>query len=140
LEIIGNFTHMHMRNAHGQPQTMVPDNAGALFAKYAVREGPARGLGFSLGADYMDEVSSGAPSVRLWATDFPGSTVPKQPTFFLAPRTVWQAGVSYKRDRWSLAVVVQNLTNKDYLKSAQSRNALLPGEPRNYSATLELRW
>ncbi len=51
-----------------------------------------------------------------------------------------QAGVSYGRERWNLALMVMNLTNKDYIQSSTSRSVLLPGEPRNLSVTLELKW
>ncbi len=134
LELVGNFTHMRMRELNGLPPAMVPDNAGALFAKYTVREGRWRGLGLSLGLHYVDVMPGDL------ATGVTAAGVPNQPSFYLAPRTVWQAGIGYRRERWSLGVVVNNLANKDYIQSSAGRSNLLPSEPRNYSATLEVKF
>jgi len=134
LELIGNVTHMHMRDVFGIRQKMVPDNAAALFTKYTFRQGPGKGFGVSLGADYMDRVAGDQ------ATLFTVAGVSNQPSFYLAPRVLLQAGVSYRRERWSAAFGVFNLANKDYILSSNSRTQVQPGEPRNYSATLELRF
>ena len=135
FELIGNFTHMRMLEENGRPPVMVPDNAGALFAKYTFRDGRFRGFSLSLGAHYVDVLPGDTPN-----TSFTAAGVPRQPSFFLASRTILQAGVGFRRERWSLGVVVNNLTNKDYIQASTNRNNLLPGEPRNYSATLELKW
>ena len=134
FELVGNFTHMHMRDSNGVPQRMVPDNAGAFFAEYTILQGRCNGLGISCGVDYVGAVPGETAAL------FTDADVPNQPSFYLAPRTILQAGISYRRDRWSFAVVVKNLANKDYIQSSIDRDILLPGEPRNYSATLELRW
>jgi iron complex outermembrane receptor protein len=66
--------------------------------------------------------------------------VPNQPSFYLAPRTLLQAGVSYRSKHWNLTAVVHNLANRDYIRGAANRNSIEPGEPRNVSAQLERRW
>ena len=66
--------------------------------------------------------------------------VPIQPSFYLAPRTIMQGGISYRRERWNFGIMVMNLLDKDYIQASATRGILLPGEPRNYSATLELKW
>lgn len=133
LELVGNYTQMRMRDFAGIPQAMVPDHAGALFAKYTVRDGRGKGLGLSFGLHYLDKLpGDNATGVTL-------AGVRNQPSFYLAPRTILQAGASYRRERWSLGLMVQNLTNKDYIQASSGRN-LLPGEPRNCSVTLEVKW
>jgi iron complex outermembrane receptor protein len=132
--LVGNYTHMHMRDTYGIPQRMVADNAGALFAKYTFAEGPVKGLGLSLGLDYVDK-SAGDQTTLTTAAG-----VANQPSFYLAARTLLEAGVSYKRDKWSVGVIVNNLTNKDYIVSSSTRTNLVEGDPRNYSVTLDYRF
>lgn len=134
LELIGNCTHLHIRELNGLSPGMVPDKAGALFARYTWREGPWKGLGLSFGLQYI----GAAPGETVSGGTVAG--VPVQPSFYLAPSKLLQAGISYRRERWSLAVMVQNLTDRDYIQASTNRSNLLPGEPRNVSATLELRF
>ena len=132
--LVGNYTHMHMRDTYGIPQRMVADNAGALFGKYTFSEGPAKGLGLSVGLDYVDK-SAGDQTTLTTAAG-----VANQPSFYLAARTLLEAGISYKHDKWSLGVIVNNLTNKDYVVSSSTRTNLVEGDPRNYSVTFNYRF
>ncbi len=132
--LIGNYTHMHMRDTYGIPQRMVADNAAALFAKYTFAEGPAKGLGFSFGWDYMDQVAGDQTTLATAAG------VTNQPSFYLAPRTLLEAGVSYKHGKWSVGVMVNNLTNKDYILASLTRTTLVEGDPRSYSVTFDHRF
>lgn len=138
LEVVGNLTRMRMREIHGGEQAMVPDRAGAFFGKYTFRTGRLKGFGLSFGADYTDRTPGETPDARPGY--FTAAGVLKRPSFYLAPRTLLLAGASYQRERWSAALTVNNLANKDYIQSAAGgRNTLLPGEPRNFSLTVELR-
>ena len=140
FELVGNFTRMQMRDTYGAPMLMVPDEAGAVFVKYTIREGRWKGLGVSFGADYLSRQPGPSTGDLRDELPFTVAGVRNQPSFYLAPRTIVQAGASYACERWKLAVVVQNLANEDYIRAASSRYGMEPGEPRNYSATLELRW
>jgi hypothetical protein len=68
LELVGNFTHMHMRDTFGAPQLMVPDAAGALFAHYTIRQGRWKGIGASVGLDHVGRqpgsTLEGIPSIE----------------------------------------------------------------------------
>ena len=134
LELVGNLTLMRMREENGLPPVMVPDHAGALFIKYTFRGGRWAGLGGSLGLHYQDAMPGET------AAGVTAAGVPIQPSFYLASRTVSQAGLHYRRERWNVGVIVHNLANRDYIQASNSRNLLLPGEPRHYSATLEVTW
>ena len=134
FELVGNFTHMRMREANDLPSVMVPDKAAAFFAKYTFLFGMLRGLGLSLGLHYEGVM----PGDKSYGVTSAG--VPIQPSFYLAPRTIMQGGISYRRERWNFGIMVMNLLDKDYIQASSTRGILLPGEPRNYSATLELKW
>lgn len=127
--ILGNYTRMEMRDSYGIPQRMVPDSAGGLFTKYTFASGATKGLGLSLGLDYAGKTPGDQATLNTSAG------VPNKPTFYLAPRTIVQGGLSYRRDNWSVALVARNLFDKDYVQSSQSRTFILMGEPRNYSIT-----
>ena len=66
--------------------------------------------------------------------------VPNQPSFYVAPRTLVQAGIHYRSKHWNLTLVVHNLTNKDYIRAAVNRFSMEPGEPRNISASVQRLW
>ena len=140
FELVGNFTRMKMRDTFGVPALMVPDEAGAVFANYTIREGRWKGLGVSFGVDYVGRLPGPSTGDNPLEIPFTDAGARNQPSFYVAPRTLLQVGVSYARDRWKLSVVVHNLTNEDYIHAASTRHGMLPGEPRNYSATLGLRW
>ncbi|HTX66436.1 MAG TPA: TonB-dependent receptor, partial [Opitutaceae bacterium] len=133
LALVGNYTHLHMRDAYGIPQRSVPDNAGALFAKYTFADGDLKGLGFSLGLDYKDKMP-GDQTSGVTAASTPGHLIVNQPSFWVASRTILSAGVSYKHANWEAAVLVDNVTNKDYIEATLSRTTIYPGLPRSWSA------
>jgi iron complex outermembrane receptor protein len=132
--ILGNYTIMDMRDTYGIPQRMVPERAGAVFTKYTFTSGATKGLGLTLGIDHVGKVAGDQ------VTLFTSAGVPNQPSFYVAPRTLVQAGLSYRRDRWSVALVVRNVLDKDYVQASQNRNFILMGEPRNYSLSAEYKF
>ena len=138
IELVGNITRMHMRDSNGVPRSGIPDHAAAVFAKHTFRAGRLKGWGVSLGLDYLSRRPGSSPDGSDIRTTPAG--VPIQPSFYVAPRTILQAGVNYRSKHWHLTVVVHNLANKDYIRSAATRFSMEPGEPRNFSATLERRW
>ncbi len=132
LLLVGNFTHLRMRDPNGVRQRMVPDNAGALFAKYEFADGSLKNFGISLGVDYMDK-APGEQASGITAASTGTQTIPNQPSFYLAPRTIYTLGFSYKQPTWSVRLNIENVFDKDYIQSAGSRNSLVPGLPRTYA-------
>ncbi|MEO6569404.1 MAG: TonB-dependent receptor, partial [Opitutaceae bacterium] len=109
IEIVGNVTRMRMRDSHGVPQMGIPDQAAALFAKYTFTRGELKGLAATFGVDYVGRRPGPNLESAAGETLFTPAGVENQPSFYVAPRTLLQAGVSYRTNRWSLAVVVHNL-------------------------------
>lgn len=134
LLLVGNYTHLKMRDPNGVRQRMVPDNAGALFAKYEFAHGALKNFGVSLGVDYMDE-APGEQASGITAASTADHVIPNQPSFYLAPRTIYTLGFSYKQPTWALRLNIENLFDKDYIQSAGSRNTLIPGLPRTYAVS-----
>lgn len=137
LLLVGNFIHMKMRDPNGVRQRMVPDNAAALFLKYEVAG--VKGLAVTLGLDYMDS-TPGEQASGITAASTATKVVPNQPSFYLAPRTVANLGVSYRRDQWTTRVSIDNALDKDYIQSAGSRNTLVAGLPRTWAVSLAYKF
>ena len=140
IEIVGNVTRMRMRDSYGVPQMMIPDQAAALFAKYTFTRGELKGISATFGVDYVGRRPSSNLENVAGETLFTPAGVANQPSFYLAPRTLLQAGLSYQTSRWRIAVVVHNLANKDYIRTAVNRFSMEPGEPREYSVKWVRRW
>ncbi len=139
LMLIGNYTQLKMRDPNGVRQRMVPDSAGALFGKYTFSNGPLKNFSVSLGLDYMDE-APGEQASGITAASTATNVIPNQPSFYLAPRTIAMLGVGYARDNWQVRLKIDNVLDKDYIQSAGSRNTLVAGLPRNWSASFSYKF
>lgn len=137
--IVGNFTHFQMRSSFGVPYRMVPDNEGAVYAKYTFRDGAQKGFGISLGLDYMDK-APGDQASGVTVASTPSHVIANHPTFYVAPRTLVQGGLSYEHSNWEVRLIVDNLTNEVYLQEAGARSALLAGLPRTFTGEFSLRF
>jgi iron complex outermembrane receptor protein len=137
LTLIGNYTSFKIR----QPVTdvrvrAVPDHSGAIYVDYRFTEGALKGWGAAVGVDYKsDVVGENATGYTTTAPLPDGSFVPNQPTFLVAGRTLVNFSVSYRTERWSARVQVNNLLDKDYILAAGSRTSAVPGDPRNVRAS-----
>jgi iron complex outermembrane recepter protein len=142
LTILGNYTSFKIR----QPITnvrlrAVPDHAGALFVDYRFTEGSLRGFGVSVGVDYKDDVAGENATGYTTTRPLPdGTFVPNQPSFMVEARTLVNVGFSYRREKWSARLQVNNALDKDYILAAGSRGSLVVGDPRNvrFSITYDL--
>ena len=137
LLLVGNFIHLRMRDPNGVRQRMVPDNAAALFLKYEVAG--VKGLALTLGLDYMDS-APGEQASGITAASTATKVIPNQPSFYVAPRTIANLGVSYRRDQWTTRVSIDNALDKDYIQSAGSRNTLVAGLPRTWAVSLAYKF
>jgi iron complex outermembrane receptor protein len=137
LLLVGNFIHLRMRDPNGVRQRMVPDNAAALFLKYEVAG--VKGLAVTLGLDYMGS-APGEQASGITAASTATKVIPNQPSFYVAPRTVANLGVSYRRDHWTTRVSIDNVLDKDYIQSAGSRNTLVSGLPRTWAVSLAYKF
>lgn len=134
LTVLANFTSFKER----QPITDVrvrgvPDKAGAIYVDYRFTEGPLKGFGINVGADYKSDVAG--ENVNAFTTSLPIAggvgLVPQQPSFLVAGRTLVNIGFSYRRPTWSARVLIANALDKDYIQAAGSRTSAIMGDPRN---------
>lgn len=130
LSIIGQFTDMHNRDPRGVMVRSSADTSAAILVRYAFQEGTLDGFWVSLGCEYLSR-RAGENSSGYTAASTPENLIPKQPSFFLAPYTLFNAGIGWEGEHWSAQVNVMNLTNEDYIISSLTRQWLWAGTERN---------
>lgn len=111
--------YMTEYSSEGKQFTNVPKNNFYAYADYRASRGFLRGFGVNLSVTYMDKVYRNAANTlwykAYWMTDL---------------------GLSYTlRNGVRLGVNVNNLFDKDYCNQSLG-NQLVPGEPRNWQASV----
>jgi len=138
LSILGNFTSFKVR----QPITNVrlrgvPDHAGAVYLDYRFTDGVLKNFGFNIGVDYKSNVVGENTTGYTTTRPLPdGSFVAAQPSFQVAGRTLVNVGVSYKVQKWTARIQVDNVFNKDYILAAGSRTSVIVGDPIEVKGSL----
>lgn len=98
----------------GTRKENAPLHQGGIFGKYSFLYGKLKGIGFTLGSNFVGERNTLEPSLQL-------------PSY-----VVMDAGVSYEVDKFSIRFLVNNLTDKTHWVGGYSYTRLYPGTPRNY--------
>ncbi|WP_461449378.1 TonB-dependent receptor domain-containing protein [Mucilaginibacter sp.] len=107
FNILAGFSHNNslMTNASAydnglRPETAGPPNQANLWLSYTITSGDVRGLGIGFGGNY-------AGNNYVINDTYNGK-------FFLPSYTLLNTGVFYNKERYRLALNVNNLTNKEY--------------------------
>lgn len=90
----------------------VPYNAASLWTTYEIQSGDLEGLGFGFGLFFVGERQGDIEN-----------------TFELPGYVRTDAAIYYRRNNWRSAVNFKNLFDVDYIRSAEYREAIAPGEP-----------
>ena len=109
----------------GNELTNTPDITLDVFSTYEVQGGSLRGLGFGGGISYVG---------KRWGNL--ANTLP------IDAYTVFNAQFFYRRDSWSIDLVVRNLLDENYVETAFGGTArgIHPGRPAHAVATYEYRF
>ena len=90
----------------------VPENTASLYTSYEIQSGALAGLGFGLGAFFVDDrFGNDSNTFELdsyWRTD---------------------ASVFYRRDRWRAGLNFRNIFDVDYFEAGAFNLTARPGEP-----------
>jgi iron complex outermembrane receptor protein len=143
LTIIGNFSAVKIR----QPITDVrlrgvPDRSYAFFVDYRFTEGALNGFGVNVGVDYKGPVAGDNASGFTTTRPLPSGAafVPVQPSFMVAGRALWNAGITYRRGNWSGGITALNVFDKDYILAAGSRGSLTVGTPLDWHGSVTYKF
>ncbi len=99
-----------------------PRNTSGSWIKYTFNKGAIKGLGLSIGHSQVGIRNTLDPNITL-----PGYTI-------------FNGGVHYRYRHVTLAMNVNNITNKTYWTSAYNNINKWPGAPRNYMVNLGYRF
>jgi len=139
LSVMASVTNLKMRDARGRNVRAVADHLAAAMLNYRFSEGALKGLSFTLGATYASERAGDIPD-----GDFTPLGVVKQTSFFVPSHTRWSAGASYQWDRYSLRLMVDNLTDKkNYFSGAGARFSqpgLATADGRNIRGAITIKF
>lgn len=91
-----------------------PLNQGGIFGKYTFESGTLKGVGLTLGSNFVSSRNTFDRDLQL-------------PQY-----TVFDAGVSYTVDKFNIRMLLNNFTNKTHWVGGYSFTRLFPGAPRNY--------
>jgi iron complex outermembrane receptor protein len=126
LTLFGGYNHVNAKvtidpqraSTVGVLLPNTPRNSYQLWAKYSVREGRLRGLGFGLGVQYVDERKGRTNTTNI---------IPEY--------TVYNAQANYAWRAYRFNVYVANLFDKVYYSSGSSFN-VRPGVPLSFRASV----
>ena len=139
LTILGNYTSFKERQPITEVRVRaVPDHAGAVYADYRFTDGPIKGFGISVGADYKSDVAGENATGYTTSKPLSGSGpkfVANQPSFLVAGRTLVNVGFTYRQPTWTVRLMVTNALDKDYILAAGSRGSAIVADPRNIKAS-----
>ncbi|PTX95517.1 hypothetical protein DB354_08820 [Opitutus sp. ER46] len=142
LTLVANLTTMKIR----QPVTDVrlrgvPDRSWGAFADYKFTSGALNGFGVNVGVDYKDDVAGENATGYTTTRPLPNGTfVANQPSFWVKGRTLVNAGISYRAKNWSVALMVNNVLDEDYIQAAGSRTSVVVGTPRNWKTSFTYKF
>ncbi|KXU34855.1 hypothetical protein AXK12_06335 [Cephaloticoccus capnophilus] len=139
LSVMASVTNLKMRDARGRNVRAVADHLAAAMLNYRLQDGALKGLSFTLGANYASERAGDIP-----VPDFTPLGVVTQTSFFVPSHTRWSAGASYQWSRYTLRLMVDNLTDKkNYFSGAGARFSqpgLASADGRNIRGTITVRF
>lgn len=107
----------------GQQLAGAPKNSGSVWLKYVFSETTLRGLGFGVGAYYVDARRLTDPT----GTDSQGNKI----WSYLPSYTTANAAVYYHVNRFKMAVNVNNMFDKYYFIGGFDYTRVFAGAPRN---------
>lgn len=107
----------------GRPLRGNPKHSFTIFAKYRVRHGALKGLGFGLGVRWVDDI----PGTTDTTLVFPGYTVVDA-----------QINYNWKR-RYSFNLALKNAFDEYYWANAGAFNSNRAGIPRSYRASVTVK-
>jgi iron complex outermembrane receptor protein len=121
---IGNQKNRITQDANpalvGRESPGIPHFTLALYSSYTFMRGPLENLTLGMGVRHQSE---------SFADDTNGQIVDGR-VFKLPDFTVWNANVSYRWNRYTASVSVENVTDKDYLMQGSGNRFVVPGNTR----------
>lgn len=127
LAVVGNFYSARARDPNGVPFQASADRAGGVFARYNFSQVELKGLGASLGVDYLGK----RPGIQASGVTANTKFTPNQPSLYAPARTLVNGAIYYTRGNTRYQLNVVNLLNEKYLTNTFTRAGIWVGTPTN---------
>ncbi|MBC7882783.1 MAG: TonB-dependent siderophore receptor [Anaerolineae bacterium] len=119
-KVIGSYSYIDAKVTKdttleniGNPLFGVPKNKASLWTSYTLQQGELQGLGFGIGLEYLGNRFGDLAN-----------------SYQVGDYLIGNASVSYRRDKYRLAVNIRNISNAKYIESVTGNNGgIYPGAP-----------
>ena len=130
--LIGNWTSFKNRDPNDVPFRGNAEDSWALSGHYQFsKDSSLGGLSLWLGVNHLSRRPGDAGS-GVTPASTPEDVIARQPSFYLATRTLVDLGVTYKvSEHWRTQLHVSNLLDEEYLSASLNRYLVWPGASRN---------
>lgn len=122
LTIMAGGTAMADRDAFGRRLRNIPDRMITGLLKYDFHEGPLNHTGVFIGVQHVGTMAGEIPNTTITPLG-----VLEQVSFYTPPRTIWNAGGSYRIGKtYRFNLNINNLFDKRAIGTASGRYSLQP--------------
>jgi iron complex outermembrane receptor protein len=130
LKLLASFTAFDLKTTRdtrpelvGRTPIIVPETTASAWLDYTVPDGAFKGLGLAAGIRYLGRSYASADNML------------KVPA-----ATLVDAAIRYRIGDWSLALNVNNLFDKTYVKSCNGQSGCFYGDARTVTVSANYRW
>jgi len=140
FSLIANYSSFTNRDPNNVPFRDTAEKSGAIMARYALVDGPVKGLFFTANMNYLGR-RPGTAASGLTSASTSTNIIPNQPTFWIPERTLYNASAGYTWNKvWTVQVYVDNILNTKYIEASLNRNLVYPGPGTNLRADITYRF
>ncbi|HTB81703.1 MAG TPA: TonB-dependent receptor plug domain-containing protein [Opitutaceae bacterium] len=141
LSVIASFTEMKLRDPFGRRIRNVPDQLANLLLNYRFTDGALKNfsvfaavvhVGNSAGENAQNDPATGVAVTPLG--------VPTQPGYYVAAWTVYNAGASYRWDRFRFNLNIDNVLNSKFAWQPASRLSVSPYPGATVRLTTDIKF
>lgn len=135
LSLVTSYTKMKLRDAFGRQLRNIPDRTMNALLNYHFTEGSLKGAGVFVGMTHLGRVAGETPAANATALG-----VIEKTSFFVAPRTVYNAGASYRWERLQFNLNIDNILDEKFVWEPASRFSISPYPGINYRLTTTIKF
>ena len=136
LSVLANYTKYENRSPYNVRFRADPEEAGAFYVNYRFTEGGMKGLALGLGYTFQGKAAGDSVS-GVTAASTPTNQIAVKPSFYLPSYGLLNLTASYKfDDHWTARAFIDNALDEEYFAGSLNRNAVMPGIPTNFRASV----
>ena len=140
FSLIGNYSSFTNRDPNNVPFRDTAEKSGAIMARYALIDGPVKGLFFTANMNYLGK-RPGTAASGLTSASTSTNIIPNEPTFWIPERTLYNVSMGYTWNKaWTVQVYVDNIFDTKYIAASLNRNLVYPGPGTNLRTSITYKF